>query len=100
MVSKLTLLDYDFIATADKANLNIKCQRDSITLIETDEDIKEGILPYRPRFSAEYRVDDFRIIELENAWLMSELTDWLTSVYTMVISNYMEVTNEKENSQS
>lgn len=90
MVTKLTLLNYDFIASIKNGFLNIKCQRDGITLLETDEHIKDGILPYKPRFSAEYRVDDLRINELENANLMPALTNWLTTVYTMVIANYTE----------
>lgn len=90
MVTKFTLLNYDFIASTSNGFLNIKCLRDGITLLETDESIKDGILPYKPRFSAEYRVDDFRINELENANLIPALTNWLTTVYTMVISNYTE----------
>lgn len=91
MVTKLTLLNYDFIASTSNGFLNIKCLRDGVTVLETDEHIKDGILPYKPRFSAEYRVDDFRINEFENADLMPALTNWLTTVYTMVICDYMEV---------
>jgi len=90
MVTNFKLLDYNFIALTSKGFLDIKCQRDGITLLETSENIRDGILPYKPRFSAEYRVDDFRINELENANLIPALTNWLTTVYSMTIANYTE----------
>lgn len=90
MTIKITLLNYDFIASTNNGFLDIKCLRDGTVLLETSEHIKDGILPYKPRFSAEYRVDDYRLAELENANLIPALTNWLTTVYTMVINNYTE----------
>ena len=69
MITKRTLLllDYDFIASTNNGFLNIKCLRDGTVLRETSEHIKDGILPYKPRFLLDMKVKYVDIDSAEDA---------------------------------